>query len=52
MQTDIHVLSGIRTHDPSARADEEGSRLRPRDHCDRQYILYNVYILSSINGLK
>jgi hypothetical protein len=34
-QTDIHALSGIRTHDPSVRAGEDSSRLRPRRHCDR-----------------
>jgi hypothetical protein len=34
-RTDIHVLSGIRTHDPSVRASEDGSCFRPRSHCDR-----------------
>jgi hypothetical protein len=33
--TDIHASSGIRTHDPSVRASEDSSRLRPRDHSDR-----------------
>jgi hypothetical protein len=33
--TDIHASSGIRTHDPSIRAVEDGSCLRPRGHCDR-----------------
>jgi hypothetical protein len=28
-------LSGIRTHDPSARASEDSLCLRPRDYCDR-----------------
>jgi hypothetical protein len=32
---DIHVLSRIRTHDPSVRASEDSSCLRPRGHCDR-----------------
>jgi hypothetical protein len=32
--TDIHALSGIRTHDPSDRANEDSSCLRPRSHCD------------------
>jgi hypothetical protein len=36
MHTDIHALSGIRTHDPSLRAKEDSSCLRPRGHCDRQ----------------
>jgi hypothetical protein len=38
--TNIHALSGIRRHDPSVRAGEDGSCLRPRSHCDRQLILY------------
>jgi hypothetical protein len=33
--TDNHALSGIRTHDLSVRAGEDGSCLRPRRHCDR-----------------
>jgi hypothetical protein len=33
--TDIHALSGIRTHDPSVRESEDSSCLRPRGHCDR-----------------
>jgi hypothetical protein len=33
--TDIHALNGIRTHDPSVRASEDTSCLRPRGHCDR-----------------
>jgi hypothetical protein len=33
--TDIHALSGIRTHDPSVRASETSSYLRPHGHCDR-----------------
>jgi hypothetical protein len=28
--TDIHALSGIQTHDPSVRASENSSCLRPR----------------------
>jgi hypothetical protein len=35
----IHALSGIRTHDPSVRAAEDSSCLRPRDHSDRQLCL-------------
>jgi hypothetical protein len=34
-RTDIHASSEIRTYDPSARAGEDGSYLRPRGHCDR-----------------
>jgi hypothetical protein len=33
--TDIHALSGIRTHDPSFRTSEYSSCFRPRGHCDR-----------------
>jgi hypothetical protein len=31
----IRALSGIRTHDPSVRASEGSSCLRPRGYCDR-----------------
>jgi hypothetical protein len=34
--TDIHALSGIRTHDPSVRVNEDSSCLRLRGHHDRQ----------------
>jgi hypothetical protein len=33
-RTDIHALSGIRTHDPSVRAGEDSSCFRPLGHCD------------------
>jgi hypothetical protein len=33
--TDIHALSGIRTHNPSVLASEDSSCLRPRGHFDR-----------------
>jgi hypothetical protein len=36
LHLDIHAYSGIRTNDPSARASEEISCLRPLDHCDRR----------------
>jgi hypothetical protein len=35
----IHALSGIRTHDPSVRASEDSSCLRPRGCYDRQWKL-------------
>jgi hypothetical protein len=35
--TDIRALTGIRTHDPSVQAGEDGSCLRPRGHCDWRY---------------
>jgi hypothetical protein len=34
--TDIHALSWIRNSDPSFRASEDSSCLRPRGHRDRQ----------------
>jgi hypothetical protein len=34
-KTDMHALSGIRTHDPSVRASEDSSCIRQRGHCDR-----------------
>jgi hypothetical protein len=30
----IHALSGVRTHDPSVRASQDSSCLRPRGYCD------------------
>jgi hypothetical protein len=36
VHTDNHALSGIRTHDPSVRASEDSSCLRPRNYCDRR----------------
>jgi hypothetical protein len=33
-------LSGIRTRDPSFRASEDSSRLRPRAHCGRRILHY------------
>jgi hypothetical protein len=38
--TYIHALSGIRTRDPSVRADENDSCLRLHGHCDR-HIIYS-----------
>jgi hypothetical protein len=35
----IHALIGIRTHDPSVRASESSSCVRPRGYCERQYYL-------------
>jgi hypothetical protein len=35
----IHALSRIGTHDPSVRASEDSSRLRPRGYCDRLFRL-------------
>jgi hypothetical protein len=40
--TDIHALSGIRTHDPSVRASEDSSWLRPRGHSDGQLSQYTA----------
>jgi hypothetical protein len=41
---DIHASSGTRTHDPSVRAGEDISCLRPRGHCDR---LLNIQRINS-----
>jgi hypothetical protein len=38
--TDIHALSGIRTHDPRVRASKESSCHRPSGYCDRQIYIY------------
>jgi hypothetical protein len=35
INTDIHALSGTRTHDHNVRPGEDISCLRPRGHCDR-----------------
>jgi hypothetical protein len=40
--TDIHGLSGFRTHDPSVRASEDSSSLIPHGHCDRQFLSYTL----------
>jgi hypothetical protein len=40
--TDIHVLRGIRTHDPSVRAREDSSCPRPRGHCNGQEDFRNI----------
>jgi hypothetical protein len=32
----IYVLIGTRIHDPSVRANEDSSCLRPRGYCDRR----------------
>jgi hypothetical protein len=40
--TDIHALSGIRTHDPTVRASEDSSYLSPRGHCDRHTEKYHI----------
>jgi hypothetical protein len=39
----IHALRGIRTHDPSFRASEDSSNLRPLGYCDRP----NEYVYMS-----
>jgi hypothetical protein len=36
--TDIHALSGIRTHDPSFQASEDSSCLTSLGHCDRLFL--------------
>jgi hypothetical protein len=53
MHTDIHTLSGIRTRDPTFRASEDTSYIRPHGHCDEQEwdfpsenIVYVYYIVN------
>jgi hypothetical protein len=52
-QTNIHALSGIRTHDPSVRASEDNSCLRRRGHCDRRDNIYSsLNIVFQIRRMK
>jgi hypothetical protein len=44
-RTHIHASSGFRTQDPSVRAVEDRTCLRPRGHCDRQVYIKIVFIL-------
>jgi hypothetical protein len=46
--TDIHASSGIRTYDPSVRAGEDVSYLRPRGHCDRRFVCIDLCIYRNI----
>jgi hypothetical protein len=46
--TNIHALSGILTHDPSVRASEDSSCLRPPGHCYRYTYQYLNKILNEI----
>jgi hypothetical protein len=41
--TDTHALSGIPTHDPSVRENEDSPCLRPSGHCDRHFNVYAIY---------
>jgi hypothetical protein len=42
-RTHSHPCLGIRTHDPSVRASEDSSCLRPCGHCDRQiYAFWDI----------
>jgi hypothetical protein len=50
--TDIHALIGIRTHDLSVRAREDGSCLRPRDRCDRPDIKMVVLKLRCVHTVN
>jgi hypothetical protein len=38
-RTQTSMPCGIRTHDPSVRAGEDSSCLRPRGHCDRPKVI-------------
>jgi hypothetical protein len=48
---DINVSSGIRTHDPSFRAGEDDSCLRPHGHCDRPSVYHsqNLFLKADFN---
>jgi hypothetical protein len=48
--TEIYVLSWIRTHDLNVGAGEDGSCLRQRGHCDRQ--LEDLYPLETEENLR
>jgi hypothetical protein len=50
-QTDIHALSGTRTHDPSVRAGEDISCFRPRNYCDRPATSQEILIVV-ITGVR
>jgi hypothetical protein len=55
MHTDIHASSGIRTDNPSVRADEDGSCLRPRSHFNRPVnllIVFNLYYVDMVLRLQ
>jgi hypothetical protein len=41
--TDIHVLSGIPTHDLRFRANKDSSCLRSRGHCVRQGSIFSLH---------
>jgi hypothetical protein len=51
-RTDIHVSSGIRTHDPSVRPSEDSSRFRLRSHCDRPLLFLQEAIIGSLMQLN
>jgi hypothetical protein len=45
--TNIRALSGIRTHNPSVRANEDSSCLRPHGHSHRQNLKYHTELLDT-----
>jgi hypothetical protein len=53
MYTYIHTSSGLRTHDPSVRAREDTSCLRPRGFCARpRFNLCNEIVGITVNTLR
>jgi len=44
MRTHIHASSGIGTNDPSVRAVEDSTFLRPYGHWDRLHFYQNIYL--------
>jgi hypothetical protein len=50
--TNIHALSGIRTHDPGVQVGKDSSCLRPHSHCDRLSDITNssdIHLNTDIN---
>jgi hypothetical protein len=50
--TDIHALCGIRTYDPSVRASEDISCLRPLGYCDQLSPILYIYLHAAVLFLR
>jgi hypothetical protein len=48
----IHASSRNRAHDPSGRASEDSSCLRPRGYCDRLHIILHFLISVTVPALE
>jgi hypothetical protein len=51
-RADIHASCGIRPHDPSVRAGEDSSCLRPRGHCDRLPFFVSQISMQNANPMS